>query len=99
METLGHSKLWMKLLIITTFNDMANTMKNSFSSVFTTEQLNNVPQSCRYESNILDTLNFITEEVLKKLQHSNIIYKSTGPDMLHPRILRGQTCKTPNTHT
>ena len=32
-------------------------------------------------------LNFSTEEVQEKLQHLNI-YKSTGPDMLHHRILR-----------
>ena len=54
--------------------------------MFTIEQLNNVPQLGQYESNILDTFNFSTEEVLEKLQHLNT-YKSTGPDMLHPRIL------------
>ena len=71
--------------------DMANTMNNYFSTVSTIEQLNNVPQIGRYEGNIvgniLDTFNFSTEEVQEKLQHLNI-YKSTGPDMLHPRILR-----------
>ena len=66
---------------------MANTMNNYFSSVFTFEQLNNVPQLGQYEGNILDTFNFSTEEVQEKLQHFNL-YKSTGPDMLHPRILR-----------
>ena len=56
--------------------------------MFTIEQqLNNVPQLGQYEGNILDTFNFSTEEVQEKLQHLNI-YKSTGPDMLHPRILR-----------
>ena len=59
-------------------------MNNYFSSV--NEQLNNVPQLGQYEGNILDTFNFSTEEVQEKLQHLNI-YKSTGPDMLHPRIL------------
>ena len=49
-------------------------------------QLNNVPQLGQYEGNILDTFNFSTEEIQEKLQHWNI-YKSTGPDMLHPRIL------------
>ena len=66
---------------------MANTMNNYFSTVFTIEQLNNVPQLRQYEGNILDTFNFSTEEVQEKLQHLNI-YKSTAPDMLHPRILR-----------
>ena len=62
-------------------------MNNYFSSVFTIKQLNNVPQLRQYEGNILDTFNFSTKEVQEKLQHLNI-YKSTGPDMLHPRILR-----------
>ena len=62
-------------------------MNNYFSSVFTIEQLNNVPHLGQYEGNILDTFNFSTEEVQEKLQHLNI-YKSTGPDLLHPRILR-----------
>ena len=61
-------------------------MNNYFSSVFTIEQRNNVPQLGQYEGNILDTFNFSTEEVQEKLQHLNI-YKSIGPDMLHPRIL------------
>ena len=52
------------------------------------EQLNNLPQLDQYEGNILDTFNFSIEELLQdKLQHLNI-YKSTGPDMFHPRILR-----------
>ena len=55
--------------------------------MFTIEQLNTVPQFGQYEGNILDTFNFITEELQEKLQYLNI-YKSTGPDMLHPRILR-----------
>ena len=62
-------------------------MNNYFSSAFTIEQLNNVPHLGQYEGNILDTFNFSTKEVQEKLQHLNK-YKSTGPDMLHPRILR-----------
>ena len=54
--------------------------------MFTIEQLNNVPQLDQYEGNILYTFNFRTKEVQEKLQHLNI-YESTGPDMLHPRIL------------
>ena len=64
---------------------MANTMNNYFSSGFTFEQLNNVPQLGQYEG--LDTFNSSTEEVQETLQHFNL-YKSTGPDMLYPRILR-----------
>ena len=65
---------------------MANIMNNYFSAVFTSEQLNNVPQLGQYEGNIL-TFNFSTEEEQAKLQHLNL-FKSSGPDMLHPRILR-----------
>ena len=62
-------------------------MNNYLSSVFTIEQLNNVPQLGQYEGYILDTFNFSAEELQEKLQQLNIC-KSTGPDMLHPRILR-----------
>ena len=44
-------------------------MNNYFSSVFTGEQLNNVPQLGQYEGNILDTFNFNIEEEQQKLQH------------------------------
>ena len=73
--------------LITTDNDMANTMNNYFSSVFTIEHQNNVQQLGQCEGYILDTFNFSTEEEQEKLQHLNI-YKSRGPDMLRPRILR-----------
>ena len=56
-------------IVITTDNDMANTMNNYFSSVFTIEQLKNVPQLGHYEGNILDNFNFSTEEVQEELQH------------------------------
>ena len=56
-------------------------MNNYFSSVFTIEQLNNVTQLGQYEGNILDTINFSTEEVQEKLKHLNM-YKSTGPYVL-----------------
>ena len=41
-------------IVITDNNDMANIMNNYFSSVFTIEQLNDVPQLGQYEDNILD---------------------------------------------
>ena len=65
---------------------MANTMNKYYISVFTIEQLNNIPQLGQYKSNILDTFNFSTGEVQEMLQHLKI-YKSTGPDMFHPRII------------
>ena len=38
-----------EIIVITIENDMANTMNNYFRSVFTFEQLNNVPQLGKYE--------------------------------------------------
>ena len=76
-------------IVITTDNDMANTMNNYFSSVFTIEQLNNAPRLGQHEGNILDTFNCSTEEVQENLQYLKI-YKSTGPDLFHPRILRAE---------
>ena len=74
--------------IFTTDNDMANTLNTYFSSVFTHEQLNNIPQlPIRYVGNTLDTFNFRLEDVQEKLKNLNV-YKSTGPDLLHPRVLR-----------
>ena len=70
-------------------------MNNYFCTVVTIEQLNNVPQLGQYERNILDTFDFSTEEVQEKLQHS----KSTGPDILHPRILHALDDKLVRTLT
>ena len=61
--------------VITTDNDMADTMNNYFSSVFTIEQLNNVPQLRQYEGNIIDTFNFSTAEY----RRSRSIWTYTSP--------------------
>ena len=73
--------------IVTTDNDMANTLNTYFSSVFTHEQLNNIPQLPRYVGNTLDTFNFRLEDTQEKLNHLNV-NKSTGPDLLHATVLR-----------
>ena len=73
--------------MVTTDNDMANTRNTYFSSVFTHEQLNNIPQLPRYVGNTLDTFIFRQEDVQEKLNHLNV-YKSTGPDLLQPMVLR-----------
>ena len=58
--------------IVTTDNDMANTLNTYFSSVFTHEQLNNIPQLPRYVGNTLDTFIFTLEDVQEKLNHLNL---------------------------
>ena len=60
---------------------MANALNTYFSSVFTHEQLP------RYVGSTLDTFNFRLEAVQEKLNHLNV-YKSTGRDLLHPRVLQ-----------
>ena len=70
--------------VVTTDHDMANTLNDNFSSVFTHEQLNNIAQLDQYEGNTTDPFNFRVNKAEENLQHLNI-YKSTGPDILHPR--------------
>ena len=72
--------------MVTTDNDMANNLNTYFSSVFAHEQLNNIPQLQRYVGNTFDTFIFRQEDVKEKLNHLNV-YKFTGPDLLHPRVL------------
>ena len=55
--------------------------------MFTHEQLNNIPQLPRYVGSTPDTVNLRIEHVQEKLNHLNV-YKSAGPDLLHPRVLR-----------
>ena len=54
--------------VVTTDNDMANTLNDYFSSEFTHEQLNNIPQHDLYEGNTFDIFNFRVNEVQEKLQ-------------------------------
>ena len=49
--------------------------------------MNNIPQLPRYVGNTLNTFIFRQEDVQKKLNYLNV-YKPTGPDLLHPRVLR-----------
>ena len=74
---------------VTTDNNMANTFNTYFSSVFTHEQLNNIPPLPRYVGNPPDTFNFRLEDIQGKAEKLNQInmYKSRGPD-LHPRVLQ-----------
>ena len=66
---------------------MANKLNTYFSSVFTPEQLNNIPQLPINVRNTLDTFNLILEDVQEKLNHRNMC-KSAGPELLHPRALQ-----------
>jgi hypothetical protein len=73
----------------TTDQEMATVMNNYFSSVFTRERLDNIPAVDEVQQlpHVLENINFRTQDVQEQLVKLNI-YKSTGPDLLHPRILR-----------
>ena len=65
-------------IVVTTGNDMAKTQNDYVSSVFTHEQLNNIPQLDEYEGNTINTFNFRVNEVQKNY---NILLTSTNaPD-------------------
>ena len=66
----------------------ADILNDFFSSVFTKEDIKNVPnlEDRSKENELLDTC--ITEEsILKQLQNLKIS-KSSGPDGFHPRVLK-----------
>ena len=74
----------------------ADALNLQFASVFTHEDLTNVPyldKAC--QSKVLDDINFTSEEVLKHMQALDSD-KSPGPDSLHPALLRelsGEICQ------
>ena len=72
----------------TSATDKANILNDYFVSVFTNEDTNNIPEVELYEElQSLENINFGVNEVQEQLNKLNI-YKSTGPDDLHPRILK-----------
>ena len=51
---------------------MANTLNTYFSSMFTHEQLNNIPQLPIYVGNTIHTFNFRLYDVQEKLNRLNM---------------------------
>ena len=74
--------------VITNDDEIADSMKKYFASVFTNEKLSNMPS---FDDVISDhKMSFIQcteEEVAKYLSQLNP-KKSLGPDGIHPRILK-----------
>jgi len=75
----------------TTSNDQekSEVLNNFFTSVFTDEDLNNIPdlninQDIQTKSSSAE----VTTEEMKKLLEQLKAGKSPGPDQLHPRILK-----------
>ena len=65
----------------------AEILNNHFASVFTKEDINNIPDFSNRSENIIDTIE-ITEENLTKELSTLPIGKSAGPDGISNRILR-----------
>jgi len=68
--------------------DMSIILNDYFATVFTDENMNDVPEAeLHNEVQPLENIHFLVDEVEEQLNKLNI-YKSTGPDDLHPRMLR-----------
>ena len=73
-----------------TVNDeeKAEVLNSFFSSVFTKEDLVNIPDAALHDlEEVLEDISISEVDVLKRLQKLNIS-KSAGPDGLHPRIIK-----------
>ena len=68
----------------------ANFLNNYFGSVFTTENLDNIPEPKQIfqgaEQERLGNINFTEHDVLKKLENLKVD-KSPGGDNIHPKFL------------
>ena len=70
-----------------TDKEKANVLSDFFSSVFTTENKQNIPPFEKLTDHILENLKTTQEMVLKKLKALKT-NKSQGPDGIHPRVLQ-----------
>lgn len=68
--------------------DKANVLNKFFCGVFTTEDLNNIPElEKKCVNSDLNDINIETSKILKLLKTLDIS-KSSGPDGMHPKVLR-----------
>ena len=75
---------------ITTDIEIAEILNNHFSSVFTSENLNNVPDfNLSYRKRIEAPMTYfrINEEAIKKCIINLKLSKRPGPDEISPKIL------------
>ena len=71
-----------------TDREKADVLNDFFSSVFTRENLTDIPEpNPKNNKDTLEDIQFTEEEIMKKLKKLNPT-KSPGPDGLHPRVLK-----------
>ena len=66
---------------------IANVLNKYFNSVYTDENTNYIPDLPNYQGEILENIQFTVSEIKTRLDKLNI-YKSMGPDEVHPRVLK-----------
>ena len=68
--------------------DKAEVLNNFFCSIFTREDVSDIPEPGRpYEGETLDAFQVTKDGVIKKLIKLNPC-KSPGPDSIHPRVMK-----------
>ena len=71
-----------------TSEEKADTLNNFFGSVFTAEDITNIPETdFGFDGEGITSVDIRVEEIRKRLENLNIS-KSPGPDGLHPRVLK-----------
>ena len=81
-----HDKSESGTFIASSDDDKAEILANFFSSVFTDEDVNNLPKMEKRNSDIATDEPFLQEEIKKLLLRLNTT-KSPGPDKVHPKVL------------
>lgn len=66
---------------------IANVLNGYFNSVFTVENTTYIPDLPHYQGEIIENIQFTALEIKARLDKLNI-YKSIGPDEVHPRVLK-----------
>ena len=72
-----------------TINDVekCEVINNLFSSLFTIEDINEIPEFTMNPKETLNSIDTITQDFINALNKQNI-NKSPGPDHIHPKFLK-----------
>ena len=68
-------------------SEKSEVLNNQFSSVFTSEDISNIPKTANSPITNIDSLEITEQNVYDKLSGINCS-KSAGPDQIHPRVLK-----------